>query len=209
MKSYLIHFIRNGATAADTEGQYIGHTDVPLSEAGRQQLQQQRETQMYPAVDAVFASPLMRCVETATILYPQNKPLGIDGFMEYNFGSFEGKTAQELEEHPVFARWLAGEPDAAPPFGESTQAFSLRVADTFIKVTEGLMKTGTTRAAIVTHGGVIMGLLAMFGLPELPMHEWRMPNGCGFTVRVTPSVWARGKKVEVISEFPYELEPAE
>lgn len=68
------------------------------------------------------------------------------------------------------------------------------------------MKTGTTDAAIITHGGVIMTLLTAYGIPELPMHEWRTPNGCGFTLNVNASLWMRGKKAEVFSEFPYERE---
>ena len=66
------------------------------------------------------------------------------------------------------------------------------------------MKTGTTDAAIVTHGGVIMALLAAYGIPELPMHEWRTDNGCGFTLKVNVGLWMRGKKIEVFSKFPYE-----
>jgi alpha-ribazole phosphatase len=64
------------------------------------------------------------------------------------------------------------------------------------------MKTGTTKSAVITHGGVIMALLAAFGLPEAPMHEWLTPSGCGYTIRITPSVWMRGQKFEVIAEIP-------
>ena len=34
MKSYQIHFIRHGATAANREGRYVGVTDTPLSQEG-------------------------------------------------------------------------------------------------------------------------------------------------------------------------------
>ena len=74
----------------------------------------------------------------------------------------------------------------------------------FIKIVDGLIKTETDHAAIVTHGGVMMALLTNFGLPQLPMHEWITPNGCGYTLRVTPSLWMRGHKLEVVYEFPYE-----
>ena len=206
MKSYTIHFIRNALTDENLEGRYIGHTNVEISEEGRAQLAQMREELIYPPVDAVFTSPLKRCTETAKILYPDSKPLVIDGLIEYNFGEFENKTAEELEKHPVFPKWLAGEKGVEPPFGESNENFEKRVLGTFEKIAEGLMKTGTTSAAIVTHGGVIMAILAAFGIPEYPMHEWITPNGCGFTVKVNPSLWMRAKKFEVFSEFPYERE---
>lgn len=64
------------------------------------------------------------------------------------------------------------------------------------------MKANVTSAAIVTHGGVIMTVLSAFGIPELPMPEWRTPSACGYTVRITPSIWMRGQKVEVIAEIP-------
>ncbi len=206
MKSYTIHFIRNALTDENLEGRYIGHTDVEIGEEGRAQLGQMKDELIYPPVDALFTSPLKRCTETAKILYPDNKPIVIDGFIEYNFGEFENKTAEELEKHPVFPKWLAGEKGVEPPFGESNEIFEKRVLGTFEKVAEGLMKTGTTSAAIVTHGGVIMAILAAFGIPEYPMHEWITPNGCGFTVKLNPSLWMRAKKFEVFSEFPYERE---
>ncbi len=206
MKSYTIHFIRNALTDENLEGRYIGHTDVEIGEEGRAQLGQMKDELIYPPVDAVFTSPLKRCTETAKILYPENKAIVIDGFIEYNFGEFENKTAEELEKHPVFPKWLAGEKGVEPPFGESNENFEKRVLGTFEKVAEGLMKTGTTSAAIVTHGGVIMAILAAFGIPEYPMHEWITPNGCGFTIKLNPSLWMRAKKFEVFSEFPYERE---
>ena len=206
MKSYTIHFIRNALTDENLEGCYIGHTNVALSDEGKAQLAQMREELIYPPVDAVFTSPLKRCTDTAAILYPENTPLVIEGLIEYNFGEFENKTAEQLEKYEEFPRWLAGEQGVKPPYGESNEDFTKRVCDTFEKIAEGLMKTGTTSAAIVTHGGVIMTILALYGIPEYPMHEWLTPNGCGFTVKLNPSLWMRAKKFEVFSEFPYERE---
>ena len=38
MKSYVIHFIRHGAIDETLSGKYIGSTDVPLSDKGREAL---------------------------------------------------------------------------------------------------------------------------------------------------------------------------
>lgn len=202
MKSYLVYLIRHGMTDAGNEGRYIGHTDAPLSEAGEQQLREMTEAYEYPQPDVVFSSPLKRCLRTAQIVFPDTDAIPIRDLIEYNFGEFENKTAEELENHPVFPRWLAGEPDVDPPFGESSRDFQARVTDVFCRIVEGLIKTGTTRAAIVTHGGVITTLLSTFGLPQAPMHEWMMPEGCGYTVRITPMLWSGGQKMEVIEELP-------
>lgn len=202
MKSYYIHLIRNGLTKANLDGRYIGHIDEPLSEQGIKQIQQMKTDFDYPKADAVFTSPLKRCVETAKLIYPSANPIEINDLIEYNFGEFEGKTADELKNHPVFPDWIKGKKDVAPPFGESNEAFANRIGSYFLKMVDGLIKTGTTDCAVITHGGVIMALMSFFALPEAPMHEWMSPGGCGFTLRVTPSVWSRGHKAEAIAQIP-------
>lgn len=202
MKSYYIQLIRNGLTAGNVGGRYIGHTDEELSTEGIEQIKQMKEDYKYPDVEAVFSSPLKRCTQTAKLIYPNCDPIIIDGFIEYNFGEFEGKSAEELESHPVFPDWLAGKKGVSPPFGESDEDFSQRIAQTMVKVIDGVIQSGITKTAIVTHGGVIMALLAMFGLPEASMHEWLTPGGCGYTIRVTPSLWSQGRKFEVFAQIP-------
>lgn len=39
MKSYIIHFIRHGSIDETLSGKYIGTTDVPLSDKGKQNLE--------------------------------------------------------------------------------------------------------------------------------------------------------------------------
>ncbi len=202
MKSYYIHLFRNGLTD-NPEGKYIGHTDVALSEDGIKQLNQMKKDFDFPPVEAVFSSPLQRSVKTAEIFYPDIKPIIINDLIEYNFGEFEGRSAEDEKDNPLFARWLAGEQGVEPPFGESNEAFAKRICNAFEKIVEGIMKTGTTKVAVFTHGGVIMSLLAAYGIPEAPMHEWLTPNGCGYSIRINPMLWMSGKKFEVYAEAPY------
>jgi len=202
MKTYKIHFIRNGMTRENAEGRYIGHTDAPLSPEGEEEIARLAEQFEYPPAQAVFSSPLKRCLGTAAIVYPDKTPIVLHDLIEYNFGSFEGKTAAQLASSPVFPAWLAGDPDAVPPFGESRDAFSVRIEQCFLMLVNGLLKTGTDTAAVVTHGGIIAALLEVFGVPEHPMSEWLSPSGCGYTVRITPSVWSKVFKFEIIAEIP-------
>ena len=203
MKTYKIHLIRHGLTQENFEGRYLGQTDSPLCEAGKSQLEQMREEMTYPTVEAVFSSPLCRCTETAKILFPDQECIVLEDLKEYDFGEWDGLSAEDLEDNEAFKEWLAGGPDSAPPYGESNAEFGRRVAAIFMKIIEGLGKTGTRDAAIITHGGVIMSIMSMFALPEAGMTEWLTPNGCGFTVRVTPSLWSKMNKVEAIEEIPY------
>ena len=204
MKSYVIHLIRHGAIDETLSGKYIGTTDPHLSDKGKMALKKLRFEGSYPDVRVVFSSPLRRCTETCNILYPDCKPLTIAGLTECNFGEWEGKTADELKGDEDFRKWLAGDNSVKPPRGESNADFVRRICRMFESIVEGLMKTGTTECAIVTHGGVIMTLLAVYGLPQAKPFEWATDNGCGYSVRVTPMLWQRGKVTEVFQRIPTE-----
>lgn len=204
MKTYTVYLIRHALTQGNLEGRYIGQTDEELCKEGIEQLQAMKNDYGYPYPDVVFTSGLKRCKQTATILYPDKTPIEMRGFEECDFGEFEGHTAEELEPYEEFSQWLSGGEDARPLNGESNKEFAERVCDCFSKTVEGLLKTGTQKAAIITHGGVIMTILSAFGLPELPMTEWLCPSACGYTIRITPSLWSKINKVEVINEIPSE-----
>lgn len=208
MKTYRIHFIRHGLTDDNIKGLYSGRNDTSLCQEGKQQLIEMKQELVYPEVGFVFSSPLKRCTETAEILYPGLKPIIMDDLTEYDFGEFEGKTAAELhEKQPLFDRWIKGEKGVKPPFGESGEDFASRVCSTFIKIVDGIIKTGTTDIAIVTHGGVISTILSNFGIPEAPAGNWLTPSGCGFTVLISHFLWMSGRKFEITKEIP--INPAE
>lgn len=206
MKSYIIHFIRHGAIDETLSGKYIGTTDVPISDKGKMDLKKLDYEYRYPGTQVVFTSPLKRCTETCRILYPEQNPLSIANLSECNFGEWEGKTAEELKSDPDFEKWLAGDNSVKPPRGESNADFTRRICRMFESIVEGLMKTGTTESVIVTHGGVIMTLLAVYGLPQAKPFEWTMDNGFGYSLRVTPMLWQRDKVCEVFQTIPMEQE---
>lgn len=205
MKTCKIHLIRHGLTVENGEGKYIGHTDVPLSEEGIEQIERMKTEYIYPYAEVVFTSPLSRCKDTAKLIYPDARTVVIDDLIEYNFGEFEGRTADELhEKEELFDSWLKGEEDIAPPFGESNSEFAKRVCTAFAAIAEGIMKAGYEEVAVVTHGGVIMTIMAAFALPEASMHEWLTPNGCGYTLRLDPFIWMNGQKMEAFQQVPIE-----
>lgn len=202
MKSYKIHLIRHGLTAENLQGRYVGHIDVPLCEQGKEQIEDLISNYNYPYAQVVFSSPLKRCMETAKMIYPTNEIVPMNELIEYNFGEFDGKTAEELEEHPLFPDWLAGKPGVDPPFGESSADFGRRICAGFEKIADGMMKSGVESTAIVTHGGVISALMSRYALPEASAQEWLTPNGCGYTLRIIPSIWMSGRKLEATAEIP-------
>lgn len=210
MRTFKLHLIRHGICEGSEEGLYIGHTDAPLTLIGKKQLNDMMSDYEYPKVDAVISSPLDRCLETAKILYPDRSPMIFDGLIEYDFGEFEGSTAEELKTDPAFGEWLAGGEDAGAPFGETNAQFRNRVLKCFMDIVEGIMKSGVGSVAIISHGGVIMTIMQYFAIPELPMHEWLMPNGCGYTLNIDKTMWHNLKKAEAFAEIPIKpYEPEE
>ncbi len=206
MKTYTIYLFRHGLTKGNLNAQYIGHTDLPLTTDSISQLKNIKANWHYPKVDAVFSSPLKRCLDSAKIMFPKNNVLVIDDFIEYNFGEFEGLTADDLKDNEDFKNWLRGDIYASTPFGESNAQFAQRICAAFEKVIDGCVKTLTDNFAIVGHAGVLMTILSCYGLPEAPMAHWQMDAGYGYKLRLTPSLWMQAKKIEVVDTAPASLE---
>lgn len=205
MKSFTVYLFRHGLTKGNINAQYIGHTDLPITTDSISALKSIKAKHHYPEVDAVFVSPLKRCIESAEIMFPKNKALVINEFIEYNFGEFEGCTADDLKNNDDFKEWLRGDMHARPPYGESNAEFFSRICYAFERLVEGMIKSGTETVAIVGHAGVLMAILACYGLPEAPMAHWQMEAGYGFKLRITPSLWMRANKLEVADTAPISM----
>ena len=204
MKTYRIHLIRHGACEETRKGVYIGTKDVPLSGEGRRELKALDRKCKYPGAPVLFTSPLKRCLETCEIIYPAMKPIVIEDLRECSFGEWEGRTADSLSTNEEFKKWLAGDTSVKPPKGESGAEFTKRICKVFMDMVDGLIKTGTTDAVVVTHGGVIMTLLSVYGLPQAKPFEWAMDDGCGYSLRVMPALWMRDHVAEVYARLPVE-----
>ena len=181
--------IRHGMTPGNEEHRYIGRTDEPLSQKGREQLLTLQKKGVYPAAACVAASPLERCRQTAELLYPGQAPCVFDQFREMDFGAFEGHNYEELKADVRYQAWIDSNGTLPFPGGESNEAFRKRCCQAFQRITEGLQKqeekTGQTlRAAVVVHGGTIMAILERFGTPKKNYFDYQVKNGCGY--RLTP-----------------------
>lgn len=176
-------WIRHGETKANRERRYLGRTDEPLSEEGRQTLLARRKTGCYPKADYLFCSPMKRCLETAQILYPDLRPVFIDEWKEMDFGRFELKNYRELKEDPEYQAWIDSGGTLPFPEGESREAFILRCEAGFHKMCQKLDrlrekdKRFVTVASIV-HGGTIMALLSRYCGGDY--YDYQVLNGGGY-----------------------------
>ena len=166
MKTLKIHLIRHGATDANVLGQYIGcRTDLPLSPEGLNELRLLKENMEYPEIDCLYSSPMLRCKQTAAVLYPDKEIIGVENMREYDFGAFEGKTAAELEGNPYFMPWASGKL-SAPPEGEENSEFIKRLCIGLNQIVLDMLEKGITSSAVIMHGGAIMMLLAATAVPR-------------------------------------------
>lgn len=205
MKTFKLHLIRHGLTSANLEGLYIGSgTDLPLCSEGRAALAGLKARYAYPRVDTVFCSPLRRAVETAELLFGEAQhKLAAPALGEMAFGVYEGRRLAELVKEPDFARWMGMEDGGFVPEGAEPAAdFHARCADALMKLFEYQMKAGVAEAACVTHGGVLMSMLAQKALPRRKPEEWMADPGCGYTVQCDAAMWMRDGLVEAVEVLP-------
>lgn len=208
MRTYRIYFIRHGMTEANVKGRYAGVTDVPLCQQGEEELRRLAAEYEYPNVGRVYTSPLMRCRQTADIVYPEMQKTVIDRIHEMNFGIYEDKTAQELSGEPEFAAWLASNMKQAPEGGENLEQFHDRIQQGMHEIILDMMEHRVSDAAVVTHGGVIMSLLCVCGIPAREATKWIVENGKGYSVLVNASLWDSSRKFEICDPLPYGQEDA-
>ena len=104
----------------------------------------------------------------------------------------------ELSDDPDFQNWVLGKTDR-PKGGESFHEFAERLALGLREAVQVMMDKGVYEASAVMHGGAIMTLLAISALPRRQaLNEWAVGFGKGYTINITPSLYASSGIVEVI-----------
>ena len=144
-----IYLIRHGKTEANEKHLYCGSTDLPLSNAGREELQ----NIPYDVNDVRFiTSGMKRTNETLRILFG-DVPYEVEPrFREVDFGIFEMQSFEQLKDTPEYQEWLTGDNDVnIPPNGESGLQMKERVLAAFSEIKED--------SCIITHGGVIAAIM--------------------------------------------------
>lgn len=209
MRTYKIYLIRHGLTDANKEGRFAGSTDVHLSEEGVAGLLELTERYEYPGVGLVYSSPLKRAVETARLIYPAITPITVADLSEYSFGEFENKSLEELKLLPKFKEWIKDSQNTVPEGGEPQEAFRKRIVEGIHSVILDMMKKKVSEAAVIAHGGVIMSLLSICGLPKRSASEWTVDNGTGYTLMINASLWDNAKAFEVFTPVPFGIKADE
>jgi broad specificity phosphatase PhoE len=162
----IFYLIRHGESLYNAEGRIQGQSDVELSPLGLRQSEAIADALAGESIDAVFASPLRRAMQTA---HPIAARLGLeiecdDRLKEINAGIFQGLLWTEIEaKFPGEAGpWRRQEADFAIPGGESRRDLMVRGLAVF----ESMRERAFQRVAVVAHGGILAGALkALLRIP--------------------------------------------
>lgn len=201
MRTFTLYLVRHGLTAGNILGQYIGKTDLPLAKQGIDTLTAYKNSGLYPAVGRVYCGGLKRCTESAAIIYPERTPVLVPELNECDFGEYEGRTPDEIKHRADYAEWLKGGYDARPPGGESYGEFSLRCIAGLERIVLDMFAGEYDSAALITHAGVIMSLLAGYGLPKARPGAYALNQGEGFGISLTAFLWSHGPAFEVLGKL--------
>ena len=147
----MLYLVRHGETDWNRARKIQGSTDIPLNELGREQAAASGRLLARRQWDAVYASPLSRAFETASIIAREaglHTPQAIAELVERNYGSAEGLTGTEIDR--LF-------PDGADVPGRETRE---QVAARVLPALHDLAAQHPgENLIVVAHGGVIRTVL--------------------------------------------------
>ena len=136
-------------------GVCYGQTDVDVSVNFMQEVTATKKKLSDSTIDAVFCSPLQRCVKLANAL-ELNHITHDDRLKELHFGDWEMQAWDDIPRER-FDEWALNYAHLAPPNGET---FAQLQARGVAFIDELLSQHHKKHVLVVTHGGMIRALLA-------------------------------------------------
>jgi broad specificity phosphatase PhoE len=146
-----VWLVRHAETEWSRDGKHTGHTDVSLTDKGREAAGGLGERMASRSFARVFTSPLERARETAQLAGIGDHAEIRDDLLEWNYGEYEGITTAEIRERrPGWYLWTDGAPG-----GESPEKVSARCDRVVAEVLES-----EGDVALVAHGHILRALAA-------------------------------------------------
>lgn len=166
----------------NSERRFLGHTDLPLTDLGRQQADRAASYLVKQGITAIYSSDLLRARQTAA---PVAEQLGLtvearDGLREIYAGKWEGLpftvlAAEYADSYRVFRRDLGR---ACPDGGESTQEVGDRVYRAVLDICREHEEAGDTDATLLlsSHATAIcMFACRVLGLAPIDCRRLYLP----------------------------------
>ena len=201
-----LYIIRHGATKSNKRHAYLGNTNEPLSNEGGEQIFFYNEAGRYPEEKdnlLIFSSPMLRCLQTKDILYPDTRAILLPEWKEIDFGRFEGKNYQDLNGDPDYQRWIDSGGVTAFPGGESRDEFVKRSMAGLEWCIECMEDYKQKSAVCIVHGGTIMAIMS--SLTGGDYYDYQVKNGQGYEIELS----IKNNNVQLEKLTPIAMEEAE
>jgi broad specificity phosphatase PhoE len=152
-----IVLVRHGETEWSRDLRHTGRTDIPLTEAGREQATMLRGPLSQWSFVRVYSSPLSRARETCELAGLGDRDELTDALLEWDYGEYEGITTKEIrDKRPDWFLWRDG-----CPGGETAEDVGARVDPLIAE-----LKGAESDVALFAHGHILRILAARWlGLP--------------------------------------------
>jgi probable phosphoglycerate mutase len=163
-KSCTIVLLRHAHSTANLKGVLAGRDNsIGLSPRGiKEALELVPVLEKY-TFDAIYTSPLKRCIETITPFLKSSKLSAIKepGLLEMEYGSWSGKSLRTLSKNKLWETIQQRPSVVRFPDGESFTEMSTRANQSVLD-----RASGKSQILIVSHGDVIKSIVAFhLGLP--------------------------------------------
>lgn len=180
-----IYLLRHTAVAVAKDVCY-GRSDVALAASFERDLVEVADKLPADArhPDAVYSSPLQRCLQLAERLYPEVRT--DPRLRELDFGAWEGRPWRKIPREQLRV-WGEDYVNLAPPGGEAFAELQQRAQTFFAELCARRHRSVT----LVSHSGVIVALLAgWLGLPAERAFRLEIDYGGLCAARVQPD-WVK------------------
>jgi probable phosphoglycerate mutase len=173
-----LHLLRHGQTPMSRDNVFCGAgLDPELTPDGEAMARAFEAASREVAWRAVYSGPLRRTLTTAHAIADARK-LRVEpraGLTEIAYGSWEGKTAEEVDRefHDDYVRWTADPAWNAPTGGETAVALARRVLGVVEEITH---EVGDGNVLVVSHKASIRALLC--SLLGVDVGRFRYRFGC-------------------------------
>lgn len=146
-----VTLIRHGETEWTISRRHTGNTDIPLTDAGRQQAKLLGDRLAHRSFGRVLTSPLSRAAETCRLAGYGDSGGGaggvaLDELREWDYGDYEGRTSADIRaDNPGWQLWTDGVPS-----GETAAAVAARVDGVIASI-----RAGSDDVAVFAHGHLL------------------------------------------------------
>ncbi len=184
-----IYLARHGESDWNAANRFQGHSDRPLTDLGREQARALADLVAGENVEAIYASPLSRALETARIVAARTGLAVVEdeGLREVDTGSWSGLSRAEVQErYPEgFERWTSG--GAGWEDGESYEEMAERVLAAVNRIAAA---HPGGRVLLVSHGGPIRAIQA--AAEGMAINEYRRLRPVEPNARLTAVTFENG-----------------